>query len=167
MNIKLRLVAPKKKDDLAVLVNDYLKIHCQHQSVKTGPETVDDYIYFPEYWRELGRFPYFICLDDRTLGFVLVRTVFEKAKHFYQVSDFYITPENHRQGFGKHAVNALWKKHPGEWELQVLGKNTAAREFWSNCTASYATGETLVTELKEDDGTRYQYNFATAGVSAQ
>lgn len=159
MNIELRKVPLDEKEQLAALVNVYLQDHCSHQQYRIGPESVEDYVYFPEYWREEGRYPYFIEDGTKILGFVLVRTVFEEEGFFYQVSDFYIDPAFQRQGLGKKSISLLWNKYPGRWELQVLALNRAAKEFWSNCTSAYAIGGGKITEVEEDDGMRYQYNF--------
>lgn len=159
MNIKLRIVSLDEKAQLAKLVNDYLKEHCRHQQKRIGPESVEGYVYFPEYWREKGRFPFFIEAGGETVGFVLVRTVFEENDSFYQVSDFYIEPEYQRQGVGCKSISLLWGAYPGRWELQVLAANVVARDFWSRCTAANATGSVTVVEVEEADGMRYQFNF--------
>lgn len=159
MNIELRIASLDEKAQLAVMVNTYLQEHCLHQQVRMGPESVEDYIYFPEYWREKGRFPYFIKAGDKIGGFVLVRTVFEKNDFFYQVSDFYIEPALRRQGLGKNSISSLWNKYPGRWELQVLAPNVTAKEFWSNCASENAMGPVKITEVEEADGLRYQFNF--------
>jgi predicted acetyltransferase len=78
-----------------------------------GPETVDDYIYYPECWKEKGRYPYSINYQSEMVGFVLVRTIFENDKRFHQVSDFYIQPQHEGKVYGTRAVSKLWSLYPG------------------------------------------------------
>jgi predicted acetyltransferase len=157
--MELQLVADVEKEKLTTLVNDYLKTHCDHQEIRVGPETVDDYVYYREYWREQGRYPYFIKSDGAVVGFVLVRTVFEDQRHFYQVSDFYIKPEFESRGYGTDAIEKLWSMYPGSWELQVLAKNKRADIFWARCISLFALSDSQRTEQEYEDGRRYQYNF--------
>ena len=165
MNIDLALIPFADKEEFSVLVNDYLAEHCSFQDPRTGPETVDDYIYFPEYWREKGRYPFYVKHDDQTVGFVLVRTVFGEGEVFYQVADFYIKPDQQRNGYGNAAVSLLWTMYPGVWEFQVLARNHVAYKFWSHCVAMTSEGPATVSEVKEADGMRYQFNFTVPHVS--
>jgi predicted acetyltransferase len=159
MTIELYLVPIEEKQHLARLVDAYLPIHCRHQDIRVGPESVEDYIYFPEYWREQGRYPYYIKQESIVVGFVLVRTVFDEDGIFYQVSDFYVKPEFQRQGLGEDAVSLLWKKYPGAWELYVLRKNLGARHFWNHCSDRHAVDKVEIAEVSGKDGLGYQYNF--------
>ena len=159
MTITLSLVPLEEKRKLADLVDEYLPIHCSFQQLRDGPESAADYVYFPEYWREAGRYPYYILLDSMIAGFVLVRTVFDRDGTFYQVSDFYVKPEFQRRGVGTQAISILWAMYPGSWELHVLRNNLGAGLFWSHCSEKHAVGDITVTEVTETDGVRYQYNF--------
>lgn len=159
MSVDLRLVPESERAILEVLTNEYLKAHSEFQEPRIGPESVDDYVYFKEYWREKGRYPYFIVKEESIIGFVLVRTVFEQDDYFYQVSEFYIKPEEEGKGFGQKAIKKVWGLYPGNWELQVLKNNIRAIHFWSNCVNKYSTGSIVKKEVKSEDGGRYQYNF--------
>ena len=157
--MNLLLVKESEKEALTNLVNEYLKVHCSHQEVSVGPETVDDYIYYPEYWREKGRYPYFIEYESEVVGFVLVRTVFEENSHFYQVSDFYIKPQYEGLGYGTKAASKLFFMYPVEWELDTQARNERARSFWGRCIEKFGNGNHKITEHKYEDGLRYQHNF--------
>ena len=160
--MNLHLVTELEKDMLTVLVNEYLKVHCSHQEVRVGPETVADYIYYPAYWVEKGRYPYFIKYENEIVGFVLVRTVFETQGDFYQVSDFYIQPQYEGRGYGTRAVSELWSMYHGKWELDTLVKNTRAEFFWANCIKKYGNGNHQISEFKYEDGLRFKHNFEVA-----
>jgi len=133
--------------------------HHQHKEFPVGPLSTAEYVYFPEYWREKGRYPYFIFQDSEIVGFILVRTVFADEGLFYQVSEFYVLPKYRMSGVGVKAVSLLWQNHPGFWELQVLGNNKSAKLFWSKCCTAFARDGVVVNEVESDDGLRYQYNF--------
>lgn len=159
MNIELALVSPEQKAQLSVIVDEYLLEHGQYKEIAAGPTCTDDYIYYPEYWREKGRFPYFILQNSEVVGFVLVRTVFTDDGYFYQVSEFCILPAFRKSGLGLEAVKNLWLMYPGLWELDVLGKNLRAKAFWLKCCDAYAKEGLAITEVDSEDGLRFQFNF--------
>lgn len=159
MSIELAPIPLTDKEEFSLLVNKYLEEHCSFQDPRIGPETVEDYIYFPEYWREKGRYPLYVIHNDQTVGFVLVRTVYDEGETFYQVSDFYIKPDQQRHGYGFGAVSLLWKEYPGLWELQVLVRNHVAYKFWTHCVERLSLGSRSISEVLEDDGMRYQFSF--------
>ena len=159
MSTVLEMVELEEKDNLALLLNEHLKEHNQYQNPRTGPETASEYVYFSDYWKEEGRYPFYIVADSEVVGFVLIRTVFDPEELFYQVSEFYICPAHRRKGYGKQAVAALWAKLKGKWEFQVLALNDRAYNFWSKCTENLGQSGLKITEKIETDGVRYQFNF--------
>lgn len=159
MNLVLRSVAFDEKDRLARLLDAHLTEHNAYQDPRVGPETAAEYVYFLDYWREEGRYPYYIVAHAEVVGFVLVRTVQQREKVFYQVSEFYVCPEHRRKGYGKLAVQTLWAKLSGEWELQVLALNERAYAFWAHCVQAQSVLNLKITETSEADGARYQFNF--------
>ncbi|RLA39919.1 MAG: hypothetical protein DRR06_18315 [Gammaproteobacteria bacterium] len=160
MTIKLSLVPSDQKSQLGEYLDRYLVEHSQYKEIQNGPLSAAEYIYFPEYWREEGRYPYFIYRDSEIVGFILIRTVFRDEGSFLQVSEFYILPEYRRAGVGIEAVSLLWQKLPGFWELHVLGNNSSAKVFWTKCCNAFAKGGVEVHEMAAEGGLRYQYNFA-------
>jgi len=160
MEVELKLVPVDQKKELAGLMDVYLKEHHQFKQLAKGPESTKDYIYFDAYWEEAGRYPFFIYSENNCAGFVLVRTVNSIESVFYQVSEFYIIPECRLSGLGRRAIEQVWHEFPGDWELDVVKNNHAARQFWSQCCEQFSKGRVTVEEVQAEDGAHFRYNFS-------
>ncbi|MEM0953262.1 MAG: GNAT family N-acetyltransferase [Pseudomonadota bacterium] len=159
MTIELSLVPFNQRLRLKQYLDHYLMEHAQFKEHKKGPLTSSQYIYFSDYWRGKGRYPYFIVQDGAELGFALVRAVFDEEELCHRVSEFYIAPEFRRAGAGKKAVELLWQMHPGRWKLQVLANNITARVFWESCCDAFAKEAFSVEEIHSEDGKRHRFNL--------
>ncbi|HTI45358.1 MAG TPA: GNAT family N-acetyltransferase [Casimicrobiaceae bacterium] len=80
------------------------------------------------YWEDPDRLPYVIRVGVEDVGFALVRDHMEARLH--EMAEFYVERAWRRLGVGRHAVSALFERHPGFWHLQILEDNVVARAFW-------------------------------------
>jgi predicted acetyltransferase len=118
MNIHLRPAAHTEQPLLAAMLPDYLR--------ELGADI--DYPHLSRYWQESGRYPYLILNQQQPVGFALVRKL-EPATTL-EMAEFYIARPWRKYGIGKSAVQALFKLHPGRWQLSVLADNPAGLAFW-------------------------------------
>ncbi len=65
MNIELVLIKKEEKEILKKLIEEY-----ERELLKT--EKVEKYKYLDSYWEKENRFPYFIEVNGKITGFVLV-----------------------------------------------------------------------------------------------
>ncbi len=75
------------------------------------------YPYLSCYWQESGRFPFFILVDSKIIGFALVRQT--SSDKTYELAEFYIQAQSRRMGFGAAAVRRLLSSLDGTWHLSV------------------------------------------------
>ena len=160
--VELLHVSPAEKAALFELVDEYLAELATHRERPIGPTAAAEYQYLPEYWREVGRHPFFVYRSGQLAGFVLVREV--PGQRVIQMSDFFIRPPFRRAGVGRATLAQLWRRFPGSWELQVHPRNEAASAFWPRCIAEFSAGPIRSEEAVEEDGRRVQYNFEIAAV---
>lgn len=118
MNINLRLATREEQPLLAAMLPDYLQ--------ELGADV--DYPHLSHYWRENGRYPYLILNQEQPAGFALVRTL--DLTPTMEMAEFYITKPCRKYGIGKSAVRALFRLHPGHWQLSVLADNPGGLAFW-------------------------------------
>ncbi len=92
------------------------------------------YSYLDYYWTERGRFPYFIKLDGKLAGFVLVcdYCYVSKDKDALMMSEFFVMKKYRRQGIGKFAAIQVFNMHKGNWELTIHPQNPVSMSFWTN-----------------------------------
>jgi len=130
MEIKITLVGIKDKEILRTLVNDY-----QKEIVKS--ENPEEYKYLDSYWQKPNRYPYFIEVDGKIAGFVLVNNYNLIEKDAKNVSEFYIKREFRKKSIGKMSAKKVFDLFPGKWEVRELESNTVAQKFWRNVIEEY------------------------------
>jgi predicted acetyltransferase len=154
MAVRLVLVPETEKPALRRLLGDHLAEMNLFADVGT------EYRYFDLYWTETSsRWPYWIVRQDEIVGFALINTWSPSGSGTdYSVAEFYICQEHRGQGFGRAALAALLRQHPGQWELSVLENNAPALAFWPRALAS--TGVHDIAEMTMSG--EIVYRFATS-----
>ncbi len=150
-------VGEKDRAELEDLVDAYLVELATYRDRPVGATNAADYAYLPLYWSEPGRHAFFFDTEHSRAGFALIREVRDEG--VIQMSEFYVRPPCRRRGVGRAAVEAIWARFPGSWELQVHVRNQVASAFWLGCIQALATGPIRATEVVEEDGRRTQYGF--------
>jgi predicted acetyltransferase len=97
------------------------------------------YPYLDEYWREAGRWPVLIRVGARTAGFALINTHSHRGGTVERnMAEFFIARKYRRGGVGAEAVRQILQQYPGQWEIAVVERNTAAKAFWPRAIAAAA-----------------------------
>ena len=156
--IELLGVPPRDRSKLSTLLDAYLNELAGHREIAVGAITASDYPYLDAYFREPGRHPFFIADRGVVVGFALVRDP-ESTGSVREMAEFYVKPSRRRLGVGAAAIELLWRRFPGDWELQVHARNEIAMRFWTACIDRVASTESSVTHIKANDGRRIQFNF--------
>ncbi len=130
MEIKITLVNFKDKEVLRALINDY-----QKGILKS--EKPEEYKYLGSYWQKPDRYAYFIEVDGKIAGFVLVNNYNLVEMDAKNISEFYIKPEFRKKGVGKMSSKKVFDLFPGKWEVRELESNPTAQKFWRNVIAEY------------------------------
>lgn len=89
------------------------------------------YPWFDSYWKESGRFPFLIQMQEELAGFCFLRD----AGTHWEIAEFYVLPGFRRRGAGAEAVRAVvdFCRSQSRHALlcaDVLPWNTAALAFW-------------------------------------
>jgi predicted acetyltransferase len=141
------------------MLDDYLQELDRHRDVCVGATDSASYPYLDAYWSEPGRHAFLIRSDGRVVGFAFIRDPASTGSAGHQLAEFYIEPDSRRLGIGRRAAAAIWRRFPGQWELQVHARNSAAVQFWAAC-AEAETGEApQLREVQAPDGRRVQFGF--------
>jgi predicted acetyltransferase len=104
------------------------------------------------YWVEKDRSPFFIYIDDRLAGFVLVNAyaVMGENKGARSIAEFFVMGRHRRQGVGKRVAFHIFDRFRGRWEVREIQKNVAGQKFWRNVIDEYARGHYTETVLDEE-----------------
>jgi predicted acetyltransferase len=136
------------------LLDSYLEELAQHRPARVGASASDEYPYLDAYFTEASRIPYLLELGLRTVGFAFVRSPESTQTGRFSLAELYVDPAHRRRGLGRRAVEALFRAHPGAWELQVLESNPPARAFWDQLRSSPSVRSWEEHRISASDGPR-------------
>ncbi len=94
--------------------------------------------------------PYFIQVDSKLAGFVLVRP-YPTNPRTLDVEQFFVLRKYKGQGVGKLAVQELLARHRGNWQIRIMKENTAGLKFWASAISSVVGSSYQVAEELDID----------------
>lgn len=111
------------------------------------------YPYIDAYWNESGRYPFFIRVDGKLAGFVLVRSCCEHAdlSNPHNIAEFFVMKKYRRKGIGKTAAMKIFNMFSGGWEISQWANNLPAQNFWKQVVGEYTNGKYDMFTTKEND----------------
>ena len=160
MQTELVVAGSSDADLINSLLDEYLLELGSYRDVPSGTTTSAPYPYLDAYWSEPGRYAFIVQYGGRSVGLALIRDPTSTQSVVYQLAEFYIKPESRRLGIGRRAVCAILKRFPGQWELQVHTRNSAAVQFWESCLETVASEPPQVREVRGRDGRHIQFHFS-------
>ncbi|MEJ8840456.1 GNAT family N-acetyltransferase [Ramlibacter sp. AN1133] len=110
---------------LASMLRDYLE--------ELGAES--KYPYLDLYWRESGRYAYWIKVSGDIAGFALIR---QTEGGTNEVAEFFVGGPWRRRGVGRAAAKALFAAHHGLWQVRSYPLSPASESFWEKVVPSNA-----------------------------
>ena len=167
--MSIRLAEARRSDARLIesMLDEYLRELSSHREVRVGATGSASYPYLDAYWAEPGRHAFMIRSSGRVVGFAFIRDPGSTGSARHQLAEFYIKPESRRLGIGRRAAAAIWQRFPGQWELEVQARNSAAVRFWAAC-AEAETGEApQVNEMQGADGRRIQFSLQVEHVASK
>ena len=110
-------------------------------------DDINEYGYFgysriDDYWNEKGRYPFFIRVDGKLAGLVLVRSCCEYThlENPHNIAEFFVMQKYRRKGVGRAAAAKIFDMFPGGWEISQWTSNLPAQCFWKQVVAAYTQG---------------------------
>lgn len=88
------------------------------------------YKYIDEYFKDDTRHAYYIKVDGKYTGFVLINRITFVEKNANTIAEFFILKKYRRQKLGTDIALDIFNRFKGKWELRVLNKNDRGLEFW-------------------------------------
>ena len=92
-----------------------------------------------DYWEgNNNSFPYVIKMDDKYVGFVLVKLIYKSIdRNYFSIAEFFILKKYRREGIGKAIAIKVFNLHKGHWEVYQKNTNRPAQIFWSKIISEY------------------------------
>ncbi|WP_128893746.1 GNAT family N-acetyltransferase [Longirhabdus pacifica] len=83
------------------------------------------------YFEKNDLLPYFIMLDDKVIGFMLLSLPpFAPCDADFYVNEIFILKKYRRHGYGSQAVHHIFKRYKGNYFIFQSQKNKEAIDFW-------------------------------------
>jgi predicted acetyltransferase len=100
------------------------------------------YGYIDQYWTEDGRYPYFIRVEGKLAGFVLVHRLDDApdGTPVNCISEFFIMRKYRRSGLGSRVAKAVFDMFSGVIMLDEIESNAPAQVFWHKVLDEYTGG---------------------------
>lgn len=158
MDIKLTRVSIGDKEILKNLLEKYDYEFSQYDKRDVNKLGLYGYDYLDYYWTEENRWAFFILVDEKLAGFVMVNDYPEvEAGTDYTLSEFFVMYKYRRLGVGEYAATKAFDMFNGKWQLKMHPHNIASVHFWNNIIRKYTKENyTLIESHPEaayDDGT--------------
>ncbi|MCI8668988.1 MAG: GNAT family N-acetyltransferase [Lachnospiraceae bacterium] len=121
------------------------------------------YSHIDDYWNEEGRYPFFIRVDGKLAGLVLVRSCCEYSQlsNPHNIAEFFIMKKYRKQGVGKNVAMKIFDMFPGGWEISQWTTNLPAQNFWRKVIDEYTNGnyDTFDEKEKEEVGFTFDNSY--------
>lgn len=155
----LELVKVKKeeKQTLLNLMEKYLSEFAQWEKGDVNDDGLFGYEWIDYYFTETNRFPYFIKVDGKLAGLILISNYPEApgVQMDFCLSEFFIMPKYRRSGCGREAVFKVLDLHHGRWQLKLHPHNKASVYFWNKVIDEYTNGNFKVVKAYPDKEVDY------------
>jgi len=136
---------------------------CNYDFSPYDQADVNDYGFFgyewiDHYWTDKGRMPYFIKVDGKYAGFVLVGHYTPKhaTSPIWTINEFFVMKKYRRHGIGTYVARTLFERYRGAWKVSQIYSNDVSRFFWERVISEY-TGRDYEKKQRFEDGFDRQF----------
>lgn len=138
MNIEVIRVMEEEREILARLLELYEYDFSEYENSDLNFLGLYGYPYLDYYWTEDGRFAYFIKVDGKLAGFIMIcdYCYVSEDKDTFFMSEFFVMKKYRKSGIGKYAARKAFDLHRGKWELTVHPNNKVSHVFWESVIES-------------------------------
>lgn len=133
MNVEVVPVLEEEKTILSQLIELYEYDFSEYENTDVNALGLYGYSYLDYYWTEPKRYAYFIKVDGKLAGFVMVcgHCYVSKDEDTLFMAEFFVMRKYRKHGIGKMAAKKVLDLHKGKWELTVHPKNPVSIKFWN------------------------------------
>lgn len=166
-SLDIKLV-PAARDEMEVmerLFQLYLYDFSQFVDIDINQQGRFEYPSLAVYWQEPDRFPFFIEVEGKRAGFVLIKkgTGREEDRESYDVAEFFVLRGYRQQRVGTRSAHKIWDRFPGRWIVRVMVVNHPAVKFWKQAVEEYTGGEYQKRKITRDETTWIVFRFSSPG----
>jgi len=161
MSIEILPVLEEQKPVLGKLLEFYVYDFSEFAGFEVDEYGYYGYSHLDEYWTDQTRHPFFVKVDGKLAGFVLVFSLCDYIanENAHSIAEFFIMRKYRRNHVGDYAARYVFDLFPGEWEVKVLHSNKSAQLFWQKVIDGYTKGKYTLHEEVIENWNGYGYTF--------
>lgn len=138
----LSRVPVENKMSLSRLMELYSYDFSEFLPLDVNEEGYFGYPQLDEYWTDPNRHPFFVKVDDKLAGFVLVRSFpTSETGHTHSIAEFFVMKRYRRHGIGKSVAHQIFHMFTGKWEVFQLKSNLPAQAFWRSTICEFTNNQ--------------------------
>lgn len=157
MQTKLLPAASSDRQRLKNLLEKYNYEFSQYDKTHFDADGLFGYEWLPTYFEGRDdRAAYLIYAEESLAGFALINRIAECDRPLdWAVAEFFVAYPFRRNGVGSAAMEQVFARHSGRWQIKYHSKNLPSAAFWNGIVRHYAAGsvETLFGAEDYADGT--------------
>lgn len=163
--IALVEVPESKKPVLRQLVELYEYDLSPYTGYELNDHGYFGYRYLDNYWTETDRFAYFMMVEEKIAGFVMVNSYCEVSKdpNARTIAEFFVMKTFRRQRIGQAAAEKVFNLFPGTWEIHQYLENKKSLVFWEKVVEEHTSGNFEKQVMITEDGEQQVILFNNAG----
>ena len=163
MNIEIIPVEEVQRSVLRQLMELYDHDFSEYTEDDVNEYGYYGYSYLDRYWTEDNRHPFFIKVDGKYAGFVLVGMFckYTNSGKAHSIDEFFVMRKYRRKNIGNFAAKYIFNLFKGEWEVRVLNVNKPALPFWHKVINEYTNGNNTYHLEPISDWNGIGYTFYT------
>ena len=145
MNIQIEPILIEQKSVFIQLMNLYLYDFTEYTN-----DDIDNHGYFFDYsradglWIDTKLHPFFIRVDDKLAGFMIIANSGRKYindENAQTILEFFVMKKYRRNGVGRFAARTAFDMFKGKWEVCQMQNNFPARKFWKSIISEYTKND--------------------------
>jgi len=143
MMVQIEPITIEQKPVFVQLMNLYNYDFTEFQNVDINEHGYFNYPYTDHLWAEESRYPFFIRVNEKLAGFIIVKNNSSQCfkyiddKNAHHINEFFVMKKYRRNGVGSSAAKAVFSKFKGKWEVCQMPNNVPARKFWKSIISEY------------------------------
>ena len=143
MNVVLKQAVIEDREILANLIEKYEYEFSQYDGRDVNRLGLYGYEYLDYYWTAEKRWAYFIEVDGKLAGFVMVNDFpeVEDRKTDFSIAEFFVMYKYRKKGIGRQAFFMAVDLHKGKWQLKRHPGNLGSVHFWDKVIDEYTDGK--------------------------
>lgn len=157
MQTKLIPAASSDRTRLENLLEKYNYEFSQYDKTRFDADGLFGYEWLPTYFEgNDDRAAYLIYADENLAGFALINRIAECGRPLdWAIAEFFVAYPFRRSGVGSAAMEQIFARHSGRWQIKYHSKNLPSVAFWNGIARRYADGPVETLRGTEDyaDGT--------------